>query len=236
MSATNSLKMPRYSRLVVVDAAHHVTQRGNHREPIFAADDDRQLYLDLLREQCRLADLAVLGYCLMTNHVHLIAAPRHERSLAQALGRAHFRYANYFQAKRRTNGHLWQNRFYSCPLSESHLTKAMLYIERNPVRANLTSTALEWPWSSARVHAGGLDRTGLLDSDAWSRRFTPEEWSALLRQEDPREEVLRLERCTFAGKPYGEPGFVQHLAQVSGRVLDLQLRGRPKKLRQATAV
>jgi putative transposase len=63
--------------------------------------------------------------------------------MAQAMGRIHFRYANYFQARMRRSGHLWQNRFYSCRMSNSHLVNTMLYFERNPVRAGLAAEAAQ---------------------------------------------------------------------------------------------
>src|SRR5216110_2383019 len=87
--------MPRTARIVVPQAPHHVTQRGNNRQDVFFVDDDRRMYLKILGEQCRRFGLSVLGYCLMNNHVHLIAVPARNDSLAKALGRAHWRYTQY---------------------------------------------------------------------------------------------------------------------------------------------
>ena len=137
----------------MVAAAHHVTQRGNPQQPVFDSDRDREVYLDLLANTAAKARLRVLGYCLMNNHVHLVLLPERESAMAQALGRAHCQYANYFQSKQCTTGHLWQNRYSSCPLSETHLVRAMLYVEHNPVRAGMVEKAMDWPWSTARAHA-----------------------------------------------------------------------------------
>jgi putative transposase len=79
-------------------------------------DDDRQVYLRLLTEQAGTYGLEVLGYCLMTNHVHLVAVPHAEDALAKAVGRTHFRYSQYINRFHRRCGHLWQGRFYSCAL------------------------------------------------------------------------------------------------------------------------
>jgi len=68
--------MARFARVVVVDVAHHVTQRGNARQVILSSDGDRMTYLELLRYHSELRDLTLLGYCLMSNHVHLIVVPR----------------------------------------------------------------------------------------------------------------------------------------------------------------
>ena len=78
--------MPRFARAVVGGCAHHVTQRGNNRQDVFFVDDDRRAYLAILREQAERYGLRVEGYCLMTNHVHPIAVPQAEQSLAKAVG------------------------------------------------------------------------------------------------------------------------------------------------------
>ena len=71
--------MPREKRLVVVGTPHHITQRGNNRQAVFRSDADRHFYLKTLKAKCAQHNLRVLGYCFMTNHVHLIATPEHER-------------------------------------------------------------------------------------------------------------------------------------------------------------
>jgi putative transposase len=73
--------MPRRPRVVIPDVAHHVTQRGNNRQPVFFSPGDYRLYLDLLIRYSRLAGVHILGYCLMTNHVHLVLVPEAEDSL-----------------------------------------------------------------------------------------------------------------------------------------------------------
>jgi putative transposase len=108
--------MPRSARIVIPDVPHHVTQRGNNGQDVFFTDDDRRTYLATLRDRCEAADVRVLGYCLMTNHVHLIVVPSHEDGLAEAIGRTHFVHTQYVNRLHGRSGHLWQGRFYSCPL------------------------------------------------------------------------------------------------------------------------
>jgi putative transposase len=131
--------MSRQARVVVEGVPHHVTQRGNNRQDIFLADEDRHFYLKTLREKSEQFGLTITGYCLMTNRIHLIAVPRHPDSLAKALGQTHWRYAMRFNRLHRRSGHLWQNRFYSCPLGPSHLATALAYVDLNPVRARLVA-------------------------------------------------------------------------------------------------
>jgi hypothetical protein len=71
----------------VIGCAHHITQRGNNRQDVFFVDDDRRVYLEFLAEQADQYGLAIEGYCLMSNHVHLVAVPQSEEALAQAVGR-----------------------------------------------------------------------------------------------------------------------------------------------------
>ena len=129
--------MVRLARVIAIDVPHHVTQRGNARRYILDRDSDRMVYLSLLREYVDLYGLSVLGYCLMSNHVHLVVIPRKATSLALVFKQTHGRYASYWNAGHKSSGHAWQGSFYSCPLDESHLWTALRYAERNPVRAGL---------------------------------------------------------------------------------------------------
>src|SRR5579864_13330 len=116
----------------------------------------------------------------MDNHVHLIAAPQREDALARTLRRAHADYARYANVKRRVSGHFWQNRYFWCPLDGIHCWRALAYVERNPVRANLVREAGAWAWSSARAHLEGADSNGWLHLTEWRSEYTPERWGQVL--------------------------------------------------------
>lgn len=133
------------------------------------------MYLHLLHQHCQKHDVRIAGYCLMTNHVHLVAIPRQATGLAKALGRTHTDYSRWLNMNGET-GHVWQNRFYSCPLDEPYRWDALCYVELNPVRAGMVQEASEWPWSSAAAHAAGIDPTGILELGEWSRRWSPATW------------------------------------------------------------
>ncbi len=68
--------MPRMGRVVLPNYPHHVVQRGHNRQVVFAEPGDFQRYLDDLRELKTLYDVKVYAFFLMTNHVHLLLAPR----------------------------------------------------------------------------------------------------------------------------------------------------------------
>ena len=87
--------MPRLARAIAFGFAHHITQRGNNRQDVFFVDDDRRVYLELLKEQADKYSLELVGYCLMSNHIHIVAIPHEQDSPARAVGRTHFRYTQY---------------------------------------------------------------------------------------------------------------------------------------------
>ena len=93
--------MPRRPRIVIPGTPHHVTQRGNNRQTVFGSVEDRKLYLKLLSQEATRHNVQVLGWCLMTNHVHLILIPEDGASLASALGHAHSQYALALTAAKR---------------------------------------------------------------------------------------------------------------------------------------
>ncbi len=98
--------MARLARIVVPGLAHHVTQRGNRREPIFFEPGDQEVYRDLFTDQAQKARVAVWAYCLMPNHVHLVVVPEDEEGLGRAIGETHRRYTNFINARGRWTGHL----------------------------------------------------------------------------------------------------------------------------------
>lgn len=193
--------MPRIARIVVPGFAHHITQRGNNREPVFFDDDDRRAYLRFLRNQSREHGPRIIAYCLMDNHVHIVAIPRREDSLARAVGRAHWLYARHINQQHARSGHLWQNRFFSCALDGEHLAHAVRYTERNPVAARLVRLPWRYAWSSAAAHIGGTDPSNLLDRTSWRTMYAPAQWRRVLQQPEDESMTLRLERNLRAGRP-----------------------------------
>jgi putative transposase len=222
--------MPRVARVVASGLPHHITQRGNNRQDVFFAAEDRLAYLWLLLEESKKHGLALHGFCLMTNHVHLIATPRRTESLAGALGRTHFRYTQYINRHHGRSGHLWQNRFFSCPLDEPHLLATMRYVERNPVRAKMVRAPWRYPWSSAAAHCGEPDATGLLDLKWWTNFAPPARWKAMLKAgEDDAAQTMLIRTQTRTGRPLGSDRFIAKLESRLGRRLRRPAMGRPKR-------
>ncbi|MCP5092893.1 MAG: transposase, partial [Gammaproteobacteria bacterium] len=169
--------MPRIARIVIPNCPHHVTQRGNNHQDVFFVDDDQVTYLGLLKDESERYGVRVDGYCLMTNHIHLIVTPESEDSLAKAFGRTHFRYTQYINRFHKRSGHLWQNRFYSCALDDDHFWAALAYVEQNPVRARMVRRPWRYDWSSAAAHCGlAKDSSELLGLAAWQKLSPGDNW------------------------------------------------------------
>jgi len=221
--------MPRIARIVIPGLPHHVTQRGNHRQEVFLREEDRTIYLDLLQRQAAMHSLALLGYCLMTTHVHHLAVPALESSLARAVGMTHLRYTLQLNARKGWQGHLWQNRFYSCPTDESYCWRALRYLELNPWRAGIVEAPEDYPWSSAAVHLGLRPAPPWLDMTLWSAIWNPDTWRAFLFGDDAAEDLPILRSATALGRPLGASSFLDRLEAQTGQRLRAGKPGRPKK-------
>lgn len=148
--------MPRIARAVATDYPHHITQRGNNRAQVFFDDEDRTFYLSTLQKYARQYKVDIWAYCLMTNHVHFVAVPREDFSLARGIGLTNLVYTQYLNRKFGNTGRVWQNRFFSCPVeTDTYLWAVIRYVVNNPVKAGMTERAVEYRWSSAMAHISG---------------------------------------------------------------------------------
>ncbi len=216
--------MARIARVVVPGIPHHITQRGNRRMKTFFAEADYHEYLSLMAEWCNRCGVQVWSYCLMPNHVHLIATPESEDGLRRAIGEAHRRYTRYINFQKGWKGHLWQGRFASFPMDEKYLIATARYIELNPVRAGIVKNAEDYKWSSCRAHIQGEDDIlvkvrPLLEICDW-----PELLSTGLSEDDHK--TIRGHERT--GRPLGDESFIDQLEQLTSRLLRKKKPG-PKK-------
>jgi REP element-mobilizing transposase RayT len=151
----------------VPGGVYHVFARGNDRGRIFRYDDDRRIYLALLRRTVRRQRWRCLSYCLMVNHVHLLVETP-EPNLAVGMQRLHGAYAQTFNARHDRNGHLFQGRYGAVRIeSDRQLWVAVRYVARNPVEAGLCTRPEHYAWSShreivARRPSPQVDRRRLL--------------------------------------------------------------------------
>jgi len=197
----------------------------------------------MLREQSHRYDVRILGWCLMTNHVHLIAIPGAATSLALCVRQAHSQFSMEQNRRQGRVGHLWQNRFYSCPLGSTHLLSAMHYVDLNPVRAGLASDAWDWRWSSAQAHTLPQRYDELLDwpwlkwmEEARLGKWNYADWKTRLIEASRPAELDRVRQATKHGEPLGSEAFVRDLEAKVGRRLRVLPQGRPSAKMVAAVV
>jgi putative transposase len=146
--------VPRPLRKLEPGGIYHVTARGNRKERIFLADEDRELFQTLLARITIPLQWLIHAYCLMENHYHLVIETP-EANLSAGMQRVNGRYAQAFNSRYALSGHLFQGRFYSVPVkSDDHLLELARYLALNPVRAGLCARPEDWPWSSCRAVLG----------------------------------------------------------------------------------
>lgn len=206
--------------MVIGGIPHHIIQRGNRRQQIFFSDSDFSAYIRVLRERCDRHCVEIWAYCLMPNHVHLIAVPHKPDELGRAIGEAHRYHAMRINLRREWDGHLWRQRFSSYPMDEEYLLTAARYIERNPVAARLTIRPEDWRWSSARAHLTARDDR--LVAVEPLLKLVPD-WKGFLRQESVITDVYEEHEGT--GLPLGDKAFVEHCELMTGRILRKQKPG-----------
>lgn len=193
---------------------------------VFFCEDDYEAYRRLLREQVRLRRVSILEYCLMPNHIHLVAVPEDRGGLARALAETHRRYAQRTNFCHGWRGHLWQERFWSFPMDDVSLRAVARYVLLNPVRAGLVRRAEEWPFSSARVHLQGGDD---LLVDGLNLDVKIGDWKSLLGEAGEDGSLATVRSHSANGRPLGSESYVSWVETLLGRRVLPGRPGRPRK-------
>ncbi len=220
--------MPRIARIIAPGYPHHVTQRGNNRMTVFFDDEDRQTYLDILSLYAQKNSLQIWAYCLMDNHIHLLAVPANESSLAKGVGLTNQVYTQYLNRKRVQSGRIWQNRFFSCPVeSDQYLWAVARYVECNPIKAGLIGSAEEYQWSSAKAHLSGDDNE-LLHQPSWLELSEQKAYAEYVKNSDSEADNA-IRKATKTGRPFGTEIFIDEMEFRLNRSLRPKRAGRPRK-------
>jgi len=218
--------MARLARVVVAGYPHHITQRGNRRQQTFFCDEDYEEYIALMSQWCYQLGVAIWFYCLMPNHVHLIAVPQSEEGLRRAIGEAHRRYTRRINFRQGWRGHLWQGRFSSYVMDNKYLMSTVRYIAMNPVKAELVKRPEQYRWSSASAYLDGKNDS-LTSISGLNKRV--DDWKQFFNQAVDAVIAEKIRKHERTGRPLGSEKFVVKLETVSGRMLRLKKAGRPKK-------
>lgn len=215
---------------------YHVLNRGNDRRRVFRRDGDYAAFVELLAAGKRRADVALLGFCVMPNHWHLLLRPDGDGDLAAYLSwvtNTHVK--RYRAAHPGTSGHLYQGRYKSFPVQDDpHLLTVLRYAESNPLRGERPLVpprrAQDWPWSSLSAwltgSCGPVAAADLLDDWPVDR---PADWLALVNAPQPEQEAAAVRAAVERGRPLGDERWVRRTAAALGLESTLRPRGRPRK-------
>lgn len=225
--------MARLPRLTVPGYPHHIIQRGNNRQAIFASDADYEMLLSLLDEHARQHGVALHAYVLMSNHFHLLATPAEAEGIPQMMQAVGRRYVRYFNQRQERTGTLWEGRYRSTLIqAERYLMACMVYLDLNPVRAGMVADPADYRWSSHPHYLGRQsDRVVTPHPMYWELGNTPFSREAaygdLVRAGISHDQQRALTDSALRGWALGEPDYVANLQKRTQRRVAKAQAGRP---------
>lgn len=229
--------MARLPRLTVAGYPHHIIQRGNNRQSIFADRADYELLLELLDENARKFHVAIHAYVLMSNHFHVLATPETTEGIPQMMQAVGRRYVRVFNQRWQRTGTLWEGRYRSTLIqAERYLLACMVYIDLNPVRAGLVGDPADYPWSSY-LHLVGRRSDRLVTPHPlyWAMGNTPfareAAYAELVRSGISAEQQKALTDSALRGWALGEADYVADLQRRTERRVARAKAGRPRVVR-----
>lgn len=220
--------MARLPRIVVPGLPHHIVQRGNRRQDVFFSDSDKNAYIELVSKACENHGVDIWSWCIMTNHVHFVAVPENESSLAKCFSEAHVRYTRMINSREKWKGHLWQGRFSSSTLDETYFLAAVRYVERNPVRAKMVQQPWQYEYSSAPYHTGERGSDPLVRNDQTLLGLI-DNWRDYLDKKDAPDELTLIRKEELGGRPIGRESFIKMLEIKLQRSFERGAVGRPRR-------
>jgi putative transposase len=217
--------VPRIPRGQQGGYAYHVINRGNGRATVFHKPQDYEAFLSLLSEAKKRHRVKIFGFCLMPNHFHLVVEPAHQTALSQFMQWLLTSHVRRYHKHYGSSGHVWQGRFKSFAVQrDEHLITTLRYVLQNPVRAGLSETVREWPWSSAR-------RRQLVDRSPVDEEIR---WSEQLESRLDELQVATIRECLNRQRPFGQSEWQTEMAVTFGLGSTLRPRGRPRSEKKSS--
>jgi putative transposase len=230
--------MPRPLRPVADGLLYHAINRGNNRAAVFRAADDYRLFLTALNKTKERYPFRLYGYCLMTNHFHLLLAPEDGVSISRVLQSLAVAHTWHYHRRRGTVGHVWQGRFKSPVVQDDdHALVVLRYIEANPLRAGMVADLADYPWSSYGFHGLGRDDALISPLPAWEALGQAQEkrrsyWKKWVHTPLAESQLAEVRRSMVSGRPFGTVAWAESKATVLGPPPAPKRRGRPPKNRE----
>jgi putative transposase len=218
--------MPRRPRGPATDLVYHVLNRAVRRATLFETPSDYASFEQVLLQALRRMPLRVLAYCVMPNHWHLVVWPRFPGELSSFMHWLTCTHAQRWHAFHGTagTGAVYQGRFKAIPVeSDAHVLRVCRYVERNPVRAGLSSRAEDWRWSSLWRRCNFCDD---IFFNQWPIKRPPD-WTETVNQPQNETELEALRWAVRRGAPFGSDQWRKRTATILGMDACLRPRGRP---------
>ena len=155
--------MARTARASQGGYVYYVLNRGNGRGDVFHKDEDFAAFVRLMCEASEKVPMRLVGYCLMTNHFHLVLWPHRDGDLSRWMQWLMTSHVRRYHRHYKGSGHVWQGRFKAFPIqNDEHYLTVLRYVERNSLRANLVEKSQDWEWSSLNpsLRSGLKDKNG----------------------------------------------------------------------------
>jgi REP-associated tyrosine transposase len=226
--------MPRPLRPIDDGLIYHVINRGNNRQDVFRKEGDFKAFLAALADLKGRKPFELYGYCLLSNHFHLLIRPA-DASISRIVQSLLVSHTQRYHRHYKTAGHVWQGRFKSPVVqNDEHLLTLLRYIEANPLRAKLVRRADDYPWSSYRAHGVGepdelLDPLINYDELSPSPAARRRRWAEKVHRVMDQDLLQDVRRSSATGLPYGSRNWVRRLAKRLDLDLAIRPRGRPRK-------
>ncbi len=220
--------MPRIARGLVDGFVYHILNRGNGKQQVFHRNQDYEAFTNLMREVKDRYPVKVFAYCLMPNHFHMILMPVHAEKLSKWMQWLMTSHVRYHHRHYKTSGHIWQGRFKSFIIQkDNYLLTALRYVEGNPVRAGLVSSARNWLWSS-HVERIGIEFHQIVDKIPIE---LPQKWGRYVDEPLTDKELEELHRSVNRQSPFGDTEWQGQVCRSFGLEHTIRPRGRPRKKR-----
>jgi len=218
--------MARTARRAPGGICYHAINRGNRRTTVFHTNEDYDAFVHLVDRACVRIPMRVLAYCLMPNHFHFVLWPYDDGDMSRWMHWLLTSHVVRYHKIQGTSGRIWQGRYKAFPVEQDHhLLTVLRYVERNPVRANLVDSAIDWKWSSLARPGHPFDQTFLSESPVTK----PRSWIDLVNQPHTNEELEAIRRCSFKRAPFGSGPWVAETVAELGLKSSLRGPGRPKR-------
>ena len=224
--------MPRQARIAPGGIVYHVINRGVGRMTLFEDDDDYAAFERCLRHAQNVVPIALLCYCIMPNHWHLVLRPHETGDLGAFMQRLTLTHARRWQEHHHAHGtgHVYQGRYKSFPIqtNEYFLTVGR-YVERNAKRAGLVKRAEDWRWCSLwrRMNPDEGRAEEMPRLTRWPTGVPPR-WVRTVNAALSRVELEAVRRCVNRGRPFGGDRWVKRMTGELGLESSFRSRGRPR--------